>query len=99
MKELIERSYEAIKGRGLIDEDTRPKEFLDKMEEELLEANDIVFGINNIAPGLDVESYVEECTDLATVCIMQLRHLGIDFEKEFEKVVLKNELRAKESTR
>lgn len=37
----------------------------------------------------------EELTDLATVCIMQCKHLGYDFIEEFEKVLKKNQERAK----
>ena len=41
--------------------------------------------------------YMEEITDIATVCFMQVKHLGYDPIKEFEKIVLKNEKRAKHS--
>ncbi len=34
-----------------------------------------------------------ESADLANVCICFCRHFGYDFEKEFEKVVIKNETR------
>ena len=83
MKKLIERSYEAIKARGLIDENTTREDFEDKMSEELFE-------VKTSHP----KNYIEECVDLATVCIMQICHLGYDVEKEFEKVVIKNEKRS-----
>jgi hypothetical protein len=85
MKDLIKRSYNAIKGRGLIKQDTIESEFFLKMKEELIE---IVAAYGN------EKDYIEECVDLATVCIMQVEHLGYDFIKEFEKVVIKNESRA-----
>lgn len=53
------------------------------MEEELREVN--------MALHESEERYSDEVTDLATVCINQLVHLGRDPIKEFEKVVLKNE--------
>lgn len=89
MKQLIERSYKAIRARGLITDSTQNSEFIAKMQEELQEATIAMFE----------DDYIEELTDLATVCIMQIRHLGYDFENEFEKVVLKNESRANNITK
>lgn len=86
MKELIERSYQAIRNRGLINDNTHELEFLLKAKEELSECTECF---------AHHEKYIEELTDLATVCIMQIRHLGYDFEKEFEKVIIKYEKRAK----
>jgi NTP pyrophosphatase (non-canonical NTP hydrolase) len=85
MKSLIERSYKAIKDRGLITTDTIEWEFFLKMKEELIEVCN--------AYQENEDRYIEEVVDLATVCIMQIHHLGYDFEKEFEKVVVKNEKR------
>lgn len=87
MEQLINRSYEAIKARGLIKDDTIESEFFLKMKEELIEISSS-FG--------DEKHYIEECTDLATVCFMQIMHLGYNPIEEFEKCVLKNERRAKE---
>jgi NTP pyrophosphatase (non-canonical NTP hydrolase) len=86
MKELITRSYQAILKRGLITDNTNKLDFIRKMYEELGEVN------SNRWENHEKE-YIEECTDLATVCIMQIHHLGYDFKKEFEKVVIKNETR------
>ena len=97
MKDLIERSYKAIIERGLINTYTRPNDFLDKMNEELWEVFNVVYGPDNIAPYLDERDYIEEVTDLATVCIMQIHHLGYDFIEEFKKVVEKNEAIAKKT--
>lgn len=88
-QDLIERSYSAIKKRGLIDENTIKIDFIEKMNEELEEIE--VHEYNN-----PYESgYIEECVDLATVCIMQIKHLGYNFEDEFLKGIEKNETRAK----
>lgn len=87
-KELIERSYEAIKARGLITDETIESQFWLKMKEELSE----IAGSFEDGP----DRYIEECVDLATVCIMQVHHLGYDFIKEFEKCIEKNEKRANE---
>ena len=88
MKKLIKRSYKAIKERGLITDETTNEEFRDKMNEELIEC---IFS----DMGRHQPDYIAEVTDLATVCIMQIHHLGYDFETEFKKVVEKNEARAK----
>ena len=87
MKDLISRSYAAILKRGKITDKTTKTEFNDKMFDEWLEVDTEIY-VNGAE-----KSYIEECVDLATVCIMQIHHLGYDFEKEFEKVVIKNETR------
>jgi len=92
MEQLINRSYEAIKARGLITDYTPDLEFRNKMIEEWQEC--VCAG--NIG---DKESYISEVTDLATVCIMQIHHLGYNFINEFEKVVEKNEIRANKTSR
>ena len=84
---LIERSYHAVKHRGLITEHTIESEFFLKMKEELKEVCDGFLESE--------QKYIEECVDLATVCILQVHHLGYNFIKEFEKVVIKNENRVK----
>ena len=86
MKDLIERSYQAIRKRGLIDSDTDILDFINKIHEESLE----IVGAYHDEP---FESTIEEVTDLMTVCIMALHHHGFDVIKEFEKCVIKNETR------
>lgn len=87
MKDLITRSYNAIRKRGLITDETKNSEFIEKIMEELEEVHEAtIIGTQ--------ENYIEELTDLATVCIMNIHHLGYDFEAEFEKVLQKNEQRA-----
>lgn len=81
---LIERSYKAIQDRGLIKRDTNRIEFLEKLEEEIKEC----WHSMNID-----DDYIQELIDVATVIIMQIHHLGYDFVKEFEKVIIKNENR------
>lgn len=83
MKDLIERSYQSIVNRGLISKETTRSDFNLKMREELLE----------LSCAECEDDYIEEVTDLMTVCINQLVHIGRDPIKEFEKVVLKNESR------
>ena len=94
--ELIQRSYEAIKKRCLITKNTSPDDFIIKMNEELSE---VEYEGGHYQHGLYKDKnkykikYIEELTDLATVAIMQIHHLGYDFVKEFEKVIIKNEKR------
>lgn len=88
MRKLINRSYQAVLDRGLIKAKTERGEFVSKMDEELNEIKEAYY------KRMPQSRYIEELTDLATVCIMQIEHLGGDFIEEFEKVVLKNEDRA-----
>lgn len=85
MKKLIDRSYAAIVKRGLITNETKKIDFLCKIEEEFHEVESECF--------TNEKRYIEELTDLATVCFMQIKNLGYDPVKEFEKVVVKNETR------
>ncbi|MFX1295598.1 MAG: hypothetical protein ACFFD2_12205 [Promethearchaeota archaeon] len=90
MKELIKRSLEAIKKRGLIDKNTTDIDFYEKMYEELIEFNEErILG--------NIENMIEECIDLITVGIMFIEIMGYDFIEEFEKVVIKNEKRAEKN--
>lgn len=82
---LIERSYLAIKKRGLITDKTIESEFFIKAKEELKEVCEAFL--------IDEKHYIEEWVDLATVAIMQIHHLGYNFIEEFEKVIIKNETR------
>ena len=77
MKELIKRSYQAIRKRGLITDDTLIWEFIAKMKEELKEIEDAT----------DQESKISESVDLANVCICFIEHMGYDFIEEFRKCV------------
>ncbi len=88
--ELIERSYTAIRARGLISNKTTIKDFRDKFKEEYEEMEEARILDNEV-------SYIEESIDLITVKIMELKHiLNIDFVREFEKCIIKNEERAKQ---
>lgn len=86
MKDLIERSYEAIKKRGLINKKTKPLDFCKKISEEYIEF--VLAGKFE-----SKEREIEECIDFITAGVMYLHHFGYDFVKEFEKVVIKNEAR------
>lgn len=86
MKELIERSYLAIRKRGKIKDETTDNEFICKMAEELREikyAHKLEFKLGVIA----------ETVDLINVGLCFLKHKGIDFEKEFEDCIKYQETR------
>jgi len=75
--ELIQRSYNATRNRGLITDETNTVDFIDKMEEEFTE----VMCANTF------EHEVEETIDLISVCLNILKHNDIDFIKAFEKCI------------
>ena len=74
--------------RGLINSRTTRMDFIKKIDEESNEIKEAYY------KSMPQNRYIEELTDLATVCIMQIHHLGSDFIEEFEKGVIKNEKRA-----
>lgn len=92
MKQLIERSYKAIQKRGLITDKTLGFDFIKKLHEELLELTIAYY--NDLS---EPEDWIEETIDLITVGIMFLHHNKIDFIKEFENVIIKNETRKDKS--
>ena len=92
MKDLIERSYQAIRKRGLIDENTLFKDFIRKLEEEVIEV-EIITDVDGLVKFTEVEHFIEEWIDVFTVCHMFFKHFNIDYKKEFEKCVIKNETR------
>jgi NTP pyrophosphatase (non-canonical NTP hydrolase) len=92
-EQLLNRSYEAIKKRGLITDETTISNFLEKINEESFEVIQEGVMYNHIY-SMDECHYIEELIDLATVCFMQVMNLGYDPIEEFRKVVEKNESRA-----
>lgn len=85
INKLINRSYQAIKNRGLINDNTTLEDFFYKIEEEF----------NEMLEAFNDNELVEEAIDLATVCFNLVKFIGKEPVKEFEKVVIKNEERAK----
>jgi hypothetical protein len=87
MKDLINRSYQSIRNRGLITSDTDFPDFIEKMEEELMEikkAYERQFNFPNA---------IRETIDLMNVCSNAVHHFGYDVEKEFVKCIIHNETR------
>ena len=73
MKDLIARSYSAIRKRGLITLDTEFHEFFKKMEEELEEIR-----ATQTFESFEFEDTIKETVDLMNVCICALVHHGFD---------------------
>ncbi len=97
MKDLYKRGYEAIVKRGLINPGTSPDEFFKKLTEEYKEVDAALFDFYqspNDNRKKERDHYIEELADLMTVCANQMLHLGYDPEKEYLKVIEKNEARA-----
>ena len=90
IEQLINRSYEAIRGRGLITDKTTCHDFFKKIAEEYFEFQFEYSGFED-----NKIQMVEECIDFITAGLMFLHHLGYNFIEEFEKCVEKNEKRAK----
>lgn len=83
MNDLINRSYQAIRKRGLITSETEFIDFIKKMEEELSE----------IDSAERFEDKIKETVDLMNVCINALVHHGFDPIAEFKKCVIHQETR------
>ena len=84
MNKLIKRSYESIKARNLITDKTTLDDFNNKIIEEFNETQ-IEFESNNL------EKYIHEGFDLVNVFFNFCYHNGIDINKKFEEIIIKNE--------
>lgn len=87
-QQLLNRSFEAIESRGLINQNTTLDDFFDKIDEE----RDEVIRASDESD----ERLKEELNDLATVCQMCIMWLDGNPVEEFQKGILKNEARANE---
>ena len=83
MDKLIKRSYESIKARNLITDKTTLEDFNTKLIEEFNETQ-IEFESNNL------ENYIHEGFDLVNVFFNFCYHNGIDINKKFEEIIIKN---------
>lgn len=93
MKVLIERCYESLIKRDIINENTTLQEFIDKIKEEhqeFLEEWERGVFVNDKS-----DPFYEELTDYITAGIMLMRHHNINFLEMLEKIVIKNEIRCK----
>jgi phosphoribosyl-ATP pyrophosphohydrolase len=86
MNKLIKRSYESIQARNLITDKTTLEDFNNKLIEEFNETQ-IEFESNNL------EKYIHEGFDLVNVFFNFCYHNGIDINKKFEEIIIKNENR------
>lgn len=84
--DLIKASYDAIVKRGKINGNTHDFQFIEKMDEELMEVK-AAFAINK------KELFISEVVDLANVCMNLLEHRGIKFTNEFKKCINWNQTR------
>lgn len=73
MQQIIESNYESIVKRGLINEKTRLKDFLNKLDDEVMEFKE--------------DNRIEELADIILVCLNIARHYGIDIENELIKKI------------
>lgn len=87
MKELIERNYQAVVNRGLINLGTTDNEFLDKLGEEMIEAETALFNQDKL-------NLNEEIGDCIVVCLNWLIHRNVDIENLLTDIAIKNENRA-----
>ena len=79
MIDIIESNYISIVKRGKINSHTTLKEFLDKLDEEVLEFKE--------------SNEPEELADIILVCLNIAKHYDIDIEKELKDKIIKNQNR------
>lgn len=86
-EEVQLRNYNATVRRGLINDETQIKDFINKIDEELCELTDSWFN-------KDIDKFdPSELADIVIVCESMALHYGIDLQKEKESKMLFNETR------
>lgn len=96
MKDLINRSYEAIKARGLINKETLIIDFINKLKEEVGEIEELCDDQGRVRV-MDMEKFLNEWGDVLTVCLNFFTHYGVDIKNILKSNIKKNEARAKSS--
>ena len=76
MKDIIESNYNSIVKRGLINSNTKFKEFIDKLDEEVNEYKE--------------SNEPEELADIILVCLNIAKHYDINIETELKNKIIKN---------
>ena len=91
MTELQKRNYEAVKSRGLITDKTTDSDFMDKLDEEVMETYREHLRCNK-------EALLIELGDVINTCNNWLIFMGYDPENILQKVLNKNEKRNGKTT-
>jgi uncharacterized protein YabN with tetrapyrrole methylase and pyrophosphatase domain len=81
MKDLIKQNYEVTRQRGLITDETKAIEFIDKIEEETEEMREsyMVYGHS--------EEHLQEIADIILACHNYLKHFGFDAKSILNKKI------------
>lgn len=87
LQKIIRENYDSIVKRGLITPDTKPREFLEKLDEECKEFE------TALLTGTKKEIN-EELADVILTALNFAQHYDIDIEDELTKKIKKNYERA-----
>lgn len=83
LQEIMNSNYEAVKDRGLIDDETTLPDFITKLQEE----------IGEFIKAKDEQEAAAELADIVGVCLNIASHYEIDLQKALEEMVERNEKR------
>lgn len=83
LKEIMDQNYEAVKNRGLIDDETTPPDFITKLQEE----------IGEFIKAKNEAEAAAELADIVGVCLNIASHYEIDLEAALEAMVKRNQKR------
>jgi NTP pyrophosphatase (non-canonical NTP hydrolase) len=98
MKKLLERHYEAIVKRGLINKTTSLLDFKIKINEEHRELIKAIYNDNDLNYTFNIlsDDTKQEAIDIIMVIVNMLQHFNVDIEKELIKNIEIQEKRANE---
>ena len=81
LKQIMQSNYEAVKNRGLIDDETTLPDFITKLQEE----------IGEFIKAKDEAEAAAELADVVGVCLNIASHYEIDLPTALEEMVRRNE--------
>lgn len=93
IQEIINKNYDSIVKRGLINGKTNFDDFIEKLREEVTELEQAGKEFIKVSNRVNSDHMDEELADVILTALNYAHHYGIDIEKELIKKIKKNELR------
>lgn len=87
LQEIMRSNYEAVKNRGLIDEETTLPDFITKLQEE----------VGEFIKAKNEQEAAAELADIVGVCLNIASHYEIDIVAALDEMVRRNEMRAQKA--
>lgn len=92
---LVNQNYQAVRDRGLINDETDFYDFMEKLEEETQELSMEVIPMNDSISILNRKRFASELIDCISVLLNMAKHYNIDVIDGLKENIIKNQEKAK----